>query len=103
MKKNNIIKTLQSVNGKWIRSCHFQSANQEQTNTTSFFIADNDYQCTQNEYEMQPEFEQYSKEQLIQLLNIIIRTAKYSHQICGESTDTFGNDAGTTFYWIGNY
>ncbi len=101
MKKQNIVKTLKTISGKWICVAHFQCGNEEQTNTCSYYIADDDYQLCQNEYEKEPDFFSYSKIQLIDLLNNVVMLPHNTSQLCGESTNTFGKKAGITEYWIG--
>jgi hypothetical protein len=71
-----------------IRTANFQLWNPEQTNSSSFRLRENDYQVGQNEY--QSDLDEIPEE---------FRSSLLAGDIITETTDTFGEEAGLTFWF----
>ena len=106
MKKNNIIKTIETLLSekemKWVRLAHYQSWNEEQTNSSSYSIRHMDETLSQNETEQDP-YEYLDREYLCWILNHIndSKFAPYKFDV-SVYVDTFGDKAGiprVSFLW----
>ena len=106
MKKNNIVKTIETLLSekemKWVRLAHYQSWNAEQTNRSDYSIRYMDETLSQNETECNP-YEFLNREELQMILGHIndLKFAPNKFDI-SVYVDTFGDRAGVprvSFSW----
>lgn len=104
MSKKSVIKTIETLvssnNLVWVNTAHWQGSNQEQTNTCSWCLREEDYEFCQNEYGFYPELSKWKTVQLIRFLNYLNSYKfKLGELLLESSTDTFGEDAGVERLW----